>query len=247
MKLTLLLVALTIAASPAQAAKKKTKALEPEPERNISVPVPATELYLSTKPNEDVGPAIASFEFGVSFWAPGEFTRPTYGRGTSTFVASGLPFLYLNRLAPLYLLGEGANGYGFHSRLGLSFARLERSGQFTSGSSFVTTQTMNLISLRAGVEFLGPRFLGQLIQPYANLSLLPTLGLSSQSQLEGSVSRIGLPLETGLGLILHPEFLREFLGMRNGALGAGAHYIFGTLDNSKMNDLSAQIFLRLDI
>ena len=247
MKLASLLFAVFLLASPAHAAKKKTKTPTPEVERNISVPIPATELYLSTKPNEDIGPAIASFEFGVSFWAPGEFTRPTYGRGTSTFVASGLPFLSLNRLAPLYLLGEGADGFGFHSRLGLSFARLERSGQLTSGSSFVTTQTMNLISLRVGAEFLGPRYLGELVQPYVNLALLPTLGLSSQSQLEGSVSRVGLPIETGAGLMLHPGFLKEFLGMRNGALGAGAHYIFGTLDNSKMNDTSAQVFLRLDI
>lgn len=54
-------------------------------------------------------------------------------------------------------------------------------------------------------------------------------------------------MEAVAGVIAYPGFLKEFLGMRNGAIGAGARYIFGTVDNSRMNDLGAQGFLRLDI
>lgn len=242
-----LLVVLSLAAPAAHAAKKKKAAPPVEVDRNFSVPVPSTELYLSTKPNEDLGPAIASFELAVSSWSPKEFTRPTYGRVTTKFSSAGLPMISLNRLAPLFLKGDGVEGQGLHSRLGLSFARLERSGQFTLGSTFVTSQTMNLLFVRLGAQYLGPRFFKSVAQPFAEFSLLPSLALSSQSQLEGSVSRLGLPLEAGLGLMAYPSFLKDFLGMRNGAIGIGAQYIFGTVDNSKLNDLCAQGFLRLDI
>lgn len=243
MKTLTLLIVFLAAVSPSVEAAPKPKDTAIEVDRDISLPVPTTELAISTKPKDDKGPTLASFEFAASAWSPKEFSRPTYANGASNFDNS-LPLLSVNRHSPLYLFNDLS---GFHSKLGISFARLERSGQFTSGSAYVTTQTMNLLSLRFGAEYQGPRYLGDLLQPYAGFSLLPTLALSSQSQMEGSVSRIGLPLEAVGGIMAYPVFLREFAGMTNGAIGVGAHYIFGTVDNSKMNDLGAQGFLRLDI
>jgi len=244
MKAIALLILTLVTLSASVEAAPKPQAPENQVDRDISLPVPTTELALSTKIKEDKGPTLASFEFAASAWSPKGFSRPTYTNGRSNFERKGLPFLSINRHGPLYLFD---NLSGFHSKLGLSFTRLERQGQFTSGSAFVTTQTMNLFSLRIGAEYQGPLYLGDLLQPYAGLSLLPTLALSSQSQMEGSVSRIGLPLEAVGGVMAYPGFLRAFAGMTNGAIGLGAHYIFGTVDNSKMNDLGAQGFLRLDI
>lgn len=132
MKLAALLILLL--ATPALAAPKAKKPRVPEAsenvDRDITLEVPVTELGLSTKPKVDMGPAIASFEFALSSWSPKEFTRPTYARGTTGFSSTGLPFLSLNRHAPLYLFDDFS---GFHSKLGLSFGRLREERPVHSG------------------------------------------------------------------------------------------------------------------
>jgi hypothetical protein len=150
----------------------------------------------------------------------------------------------LNRLGQVWAK-EGA--LSLYSRFGLSGASLERAAGFTrpNGDSYRVTQVLRLFSLRAGLELQGPAFAG--IQPFGDFSLLPTLALATESALEPSVSRFGLPMEAAAGLLAKPLFLSHLFGIEQGALGLGAHYVFGTVDNAKMNALGLEAFFRADL
>ena len=93
------------------------------------------------------------------------------------------------------------------------------------------------------MEYDGPVW--SRIQPYGGLALAPTLALAGQSELEGSVSALGLPLELTAGAFVHTGW--EVLGFDDASFGLGGQYLLGSVDDSKLNGFGAQVFVRFGL
>lgn len=208
------------------------------PERmNLYVPVPRSELKIELPEADDRDPN--TVEIAVSTWEPSDFRRQDYRRVEGKFERS-LPQISLNYSTPFLFTANGGN---LRAKVGLSLGALDRKGLALVRNAEVE-QTLNLYSARAGLEFDGPVF-ASFLQPYAGLALMPTLGLSSQSELEDSVSVFGLPFEASAGLLLKTTW--DFLGFTHTTFGLGGQYIFGSLDSSEMSGLGAQVFVRVGL
>jgi hypothetical protein len=208
------------------------------PERmNLYVPVPRSELQIELPEDTDREPSTA--EIAISTWEPSDFRRKDY-RGNNGKFETSFPQVSLNYSTPFLFTANGGN---LRAKFGLSTASLERKG-LALGRNSEVEQTFSLYSARAGLEFDGPVF-GRLLQPYAALALMPTLGLSSQSELEDSVSAFGLPFEANAGVLVKTGW--EFLGFTHTSFGLGGQYIFGTLDGSDMAGWALQGFVRVGL
>lgn len=204
---------------------------------NLYVPVPRSELRIEVPETRDIEPNTA--ELAISTWRPGDFRRKDY-RGTNSEFSSAFPQISLNYSAPFLFTNGGGN---LRAKIGLSFSSLGRKGLAFVRNAEVE-QRLNLYSARAGLEFDGPVF-SSMLQPYAGLALLPTLGLSSQSELENDVSAFGLPFEASAGLLLKTGW--EFIGFTHASFGLGGQYIFGSLDGSDMAGWGLQAFVRVGL
>lgn len=208
------------------------------PERmNLYVPVPRSELQIEIPEESDREPS--TVEIAISSWKPSDFRRKDY-RGTNGRFNSSLPQFSLNYSTPFLFMANGGN---LRAKFGLSASSLERKGLNLSRNAEVE-QSLNLYSARAGLEFDGPVF-ASLLQPYAALALMPTLGLSNQSELEDSVSVFGLPFEANAGLLVKTGW--EVLGFTHATFGLGGQYIFGTLDSAEMAGWGLQGFVRVGL
>jgi hypothetical protein len=204
---------------------------------NLYVPVPRSELQIEVPDTNSTEPN--TVEISYSTWEPKDFRRKDY-RGVNGKFETSFPMLSLNYSTPFLFFASGGN---LRAKFGLSSSALERKG-LALGRNSEVEQTMNLYSARAGLEIDGPVF-ASVLQPYAGLALLPTLGLASQSELENSVSAFGLPFEATAGLMLKTGW--EFLGFTNTSFGLGGQYIFGTLDSSDMAGWALQGFVRVGL
>jgi hypothetical protein len=208
------------------------------PERlNLYVPVPRSELQIEVPEARDLEPS--TFELAYSTWEPSDFRRQDY-RGTHGKFEGSFPLLSLNYSSPFLYFSRGAS---LRAKFGLSYASLERKG-LALGRNAEVEQAMNLYMARAGLEIDGPVF-ASLLQPYGAFTLLPTLGLAGQSELENSVSAFGLPLEASAGLMAKTSW--ELLGFTQATFGLGAQYIFGTLDGSDLAGWGFQGFVRVGL
>lgn len=204
---------------------------------NLYVPVPRSELQIEMPETSDREPS--TVELAYSTWEPKDFRRKDY-RGANGKFETSFPQLSLNYSAPFLFMANGGN---LRAKFGLSTASLERRG-LALGRNAEVDQTLNLYSARAGLEFEGPVF-AAFLQPYAAVALMPTLGLSSQSELEDSVSVFGLPFEANAGLMAKTGW--EFLGFTQTTFGLGGQYIFGSLDGAEMAGWAFQGFVRVGL
>lgn len=230
-----------LAALPAQAAPK-TKAAAPVVSDSFTIDVPRSELALPPLERKEEAAAEKSWSMGASSWMPSEFKRSTYTSTTSSFQRGSLPYLFAEVGAPLWRVAGVVN-----ARFGLGYGTLERSGPAALGGLNASPkEELRLLQLRLGMEYENAS-LGDVLFPYAGLALLPTFGMASKSQFEDRVSVFGLASEASAGLRLRPRFLREFWSFRNGTLGLGGHYVFGTMDGSSLRGLGAQGYLQVSL
>ncbi len=215
----------------------------PKPESTaFSVEVPRSELALPPLERENEAAADKSWSMGLSTWAPDNFTRGTYSGSTSSLRRGSLPYFFGEVGAPLWRPGGVVS-----ARFGLGYSVLERSGPAaTGGLNAAPLEELRLIQLRLGGEY-ETSGLGSVLYPYAGLAVLPTFGMASKSQFEDRVSVFGLPMEASAGIRLRPGFLRDFWSFRNGTLGLGGHYVFGTMDGSSLRGLGAQGYLQVSL
>lgn len=216
--------------------------------REIVLPVPVSELKLDdTEGRRSVtGQVVTELEFGVSSWVPEEFSRPTFSGESRVFERGSYPHVSANRLAPFVARG---GPHSWYWRLGGSLLNLRRTVSLrqTVGSRDVS-QSLTLASVRLGVEYAPQRFSSSLLRPFIGVALVPTMALAARSQLEERVSSGGAPLETNVGFVVRPSYLRgEFLGLRNGSIGVSAHSIFGDVDGSSMSGLGVQGLMRVEL
>lgn len=239
--LLLLLLAALVAPGAAFAAKKKQKpAANPGHEADkVTIEVPQSELDVGSQLDEGPGNVPASVELGVSSWSPDNFTRPSYQGNAPKFTGGSFPYITLNRTKPFALFP--GNGASLSYIIGISYGQLERAGTVSQlGSGRPASETLSLVSARAGVEYGGPRFASGTLQPFATFSVLPSYALAPQSQYEDRVSEAGVPFEASAGIFYHAPFLRDFLTVTNGTFGISAHYLFGSIDSSKLAGLGVQ-------
>lgn len=120
--------------------------------------------------------------------------------------------------------------------------------QTQAGGTHEAEQSLTLLSLRLGVEIQGSRYFAKVISPTLGLSLLPTMALVPRSELEGSVNARGLPLEVTGGALIYPHSLMpQIWGPNGGAVGLVAQYVFGSVDESRMDGLGVLGFFRMDL
>lgn len=234
MKKLIFLAALLAAAPLAEAKKKKAEPKNPGRENEVVVvEVPRSELDVKSRLEEDSDGPSSQMELGVSTFGPRDFTRSTYAANASKFAPKGVPFLALNRVAPIKVFP--GNGAGLFWIAGASYSQLERSGEVRYlSSTHVAEQTLSLLSLRAGLEYQGPRFASRWLAPFVSLSALPTYEFAAESELEGRVSNTGVLGEGAAGILVRPTFLKEFLSVYDGTIKFGAHRVIGNLGGSAM-------------
>lgn len=242
----LLICCFLLATGSAFAARgKKRKPVAP-PASDFSVKVPASEIDVASRLPRQEDTRDVDYELAISLWEPDHFSRRSTSTDVSDFGLGSTPQLSLSRVAPL--ASARSNGARFFWRAGLAYANLERSGITRLGAvPYRATQSLSLVSARLGVEYRALDLMGGLVQPYVNLALLPTYALGSASPLEPRVSAWGFPFEAGAGFIFRPNFLEDLFGLGDASLGAGAHYIFGSIDGSKLDGLGAQAFVQITL
>lgn len=243
MKKTWPLLLVLLVAAPAFGKPARKRAPTPPPVSDFTVPVPIAEIELRGEEPEDETKK-PFFELGLSTWEPSDFRRSGYQRQESAFRAGSPPFIALGVKFPW---ANYSNGAGFSYRMGLAARGLERYQALAPGALIEAEQKLQLFFLRAGLEYGGPRFLGRVLQPYLGFSLLPALALSSPSPIERQVSALGLGMEGEAGLRVHPGFLRDVWGMTHGAFSFSAHYLFGSVDGSRLDGFGVQGALQVNL
>lgn len=240
------LIVTSLLAEPSFAARPaKRKIVVPPPPTTFSVSVPRGEIDVGSQLEKEEDRPLPAYELAVSSWTPRSFYRGTYSGTAAGFERSGLPSLGLTRIAPIRWWSNGA---AFSWKVGLGLVNLEREGFLsTQGVRFYGTQSLSLVSVRAGIEYQALTLLGGLIQPYVGFSVLPTLALSSRSQLEEKVNEVGFPFEATGGLLVRPGFLKDFGGFRQGAIGLGALYTFGSVGESNLRGYGLQGLVRFSL
>lgn len=229
--IAVLAVALLPLGAEAQRGRKPKAAPTPVP-TEVSLPIPQSEFDLDTYVPEMKPQSPVSVEFSASTWAPREFTRSTYSGSEDEFDSGDVPFLAINRIAPLTEKTQYV-----YSKLGVSAATLNRG-----------PQDLSLFGLRVGAELRSPCYFSDVVEGYAGLSALPTLALGSRSQLENKVNEFGVPFEATLGALFSPSFLPgPSVGAKRTSIGLGVHYLFGSVGGSKVDGLGAQGSLRVDL
>ncbi|RZA09017.1 MAG: hypothetical protein EOP11_03055 [Proteobacteria bacterium] len=237
-----LLLCLTVMAFTAPSAEARPRKKKEPVRSEFSVEVPVSEVDVVAQAKRDEEKGNVAYELSISTWSPSNFTRPSFQPDVLKFKNGGIPLVGIARIAPLKISEDGS---GFHWRAGLNFVNLERQGLSQIGPvEYASSQTLNLISLSLGIEYRGPE-LWQVAQPYANFSLLPTYLLGPRSPFEEPVNEWGLPMELGAGLLARPAFLEGIFGLGDGAVGLGAHYMFGSIDASSLSGFGGRAFLQI--
>lgn len=241
--LLLTLVILASIPSIAEAARRKKKEKLP-PATEVSLPVPQSDLPLATylPPIEEADPV--TMEIGISTWTPSGFSRGSRTAGESDFKSGSIPMISINRMGVI-----GPRVKGLHTKFGVSFAQLTREVQLQrTGGSVPADQDMSLASVRLGVEYRTRRFFSDVVQPFAGVAALPTVGLAARSPVESNVTTVGVPFELAAGASLSPSFMpSESIGVHRSSIGLGLQYLFGSVGGSRADGLGVQGSLRVDL
>lgn len=196
----------------------------------VTVPVPQSLLNFSSAPEPIEPKATAHWEIVASSWAPRALSEKAYVNDVGDFQRLKMPMFSLNiwrgdglGLGPLKLV----------PKYGLSYSQLTRTATLQlSSSSYPVTQTMNLVSARAGLELTPEADLWGWVRPFISASLLPSLAVTSSSQISEGGSRGLLAFEEVAGLSLQVRPLGSALRVQNIGLEVGLQATQGAGDSS---------------
>ena len=159
---------------------------------DVKVQIPRGELDLS---KDNVGPRTLErmrMEANVSMWSPRGYSENSLLQDTTAFNQGDMPKVSAN------LLTEGWSFEQFHlfPKFGLSFARIERSGNLdVAGQAVKTSETANVTFFRAGVELTPAAAIFGNLQFSGGVSVLPGWAQISRSEFGQGVSRVALSWE----------------------------------------------------
>jgi hypothetical protein len=167
---------------------------------DITIPMNKSELdaEISTEQaqRERSEKPIGSIEVGVSSYEPNSLQLISRISSPSSFSLVGPPQINLNGITPL--------GRNFNLKFGTGFLAMDRTGQIgASGQTQTDQQTAYLISFRAGAEYAPLSMATTKFRPYATAALLPTLAMTSRSSFDDGQSEFGIPIELGVGTLIH--------------------------------------------
>ena len=136
----------------------------------------------------------AAIDFGLSSWAPSGVTLPSQ-IGNGVAFQRSMPAVYAN-----YVFQVLSQTHDLNAKLGLNWVSLSRSAPFNfGGAGGNSSQSMQLFSLRVGVEYT-PTFLKtNAVETYAALSFLPSAAVTGASTFERGSTYFGFPGELALG------------------------------------------------
>jgi hypothetical protein len=204
------------------------------------VAIPRSRIEIP-QPSEPSAPHVPTkLDISFSSWSPNHFSIPGRIQNAGEFSRGAAPSLSINSLIPATFL------YGFYLKTGVTWTALNRSGKVGSETSTVTeTQTLHLLSLRAGAEYTPPVLHFFSVQPYAGAALLPSLGFTGRSAFDDGSSHFGIPLEYSLGAL----FDLPQLGFRwSGAqFDLGINGTFGTIHHSSVAGLGVRGGIRMSL
>lgn len=177
-------------------------------------------------------------EVGLSSWVPSNFSLPSNIATTSSFGRGDLPLIYLRTTSQLSILP------GLKSDLGVNFVQLDRTGIVdNSQNGAPTTQTVDMISIRIGVEYAPIGMGNSKVQPYATLALLPSYLAASRSAFTTGTGYFGVPAEAGLGGRIKMKKLGIPWNAADFTLGVSA--TDGVIDGSNMTGFALNAGVRI--
>jgi hypothetical protein len=241
--LSLVLSANFAFAKPEKKSKPSSEMLATEREREFSIPVPQSEIKM--EPLRYKAPRPVELSVGASSFAPENFVRGTYTGRAVAFEKGDLPSVSINRMGEIANL---AGGMQVSSKIGVSYFAMERSvgrsiGVASAGNS---TETMNFIMGRVGIESSWASLLPWGFEPNLSVAVLPTFITAHKSQFEDNVSSFGLPYEATAGLLWRAKGDRpaEFGDVSVGVFGQA---VGGTVAGSNMKGLGVLGELRVSL
>jgi hypothetical protein len=232
-----LLVSFNAVDTLAATATKKNKPASPMQATAIDLIVPRTEFDVRKTKEQVQAPSALRFETAISSWSPSGFHESANVNQTSDYRTTGFaPQVSLNVWRSDGWLWRSVS---ITPKYGFSFSQLARTGTYSNGSaSFNVSQTMNLGSLRAGVE-LGSSQLNTTvtfgsIRPFVNASLLPSWGLAPKTEISDGSSRLYFLTEEVLGISAQVNRLADSFDVAQFAFQLGLQATQG-IDGSGLN------------
>jgi hypothetical protein len=243
-------LALSLFTVSAFAANKKAKdprsseTIETERVREFSIPVPQSEIKLEDM--RYVAPRPVDIAVNVSSWVPENLTRDSYSGKVSRFERGETPSLSLNRIGQFVALDNG--GLILSSKIGISYFTMDRTtgrsaGHASAGSS---TETLNFLMGRVGVESAWPTLLPWGLEPNMSFSVLPTWLSAHESQYEDKFAVFGLPYEATAGILWRSNGKRtgEFGDL---SFGVSGQAVSGNVAGSSLKGLGVLGELRVSL
>ncbi len=178
--------------------------------------------------------------FGLSTWMPSQLNLP--GQiGSEIAFNRTLPEAYINFRTQLF-----AESHELIVMIGGNWLALQRTAVLdVGGSSINQTQQMQLLSARAGVEYVPSRFQSPLLKPYVGLSLLPTVALTGESAFEKGSTYFGVAGEFALGLRM--PLAKLGLQWQGAEFDLGWTGALGRMENSSLNGMGINAGVKVSL
>ena len=196
------------------AKKDRVSALDSGPDIYAPVPTSVVDFNRYSIPASSKAPY--HVEVTVSNWAPSSYANESYV-GAGNFSAD-TPKLSLNLWSASWQWKE----VDFTPKYGLSYEQLLRNGLLPIyGQTINSTEVMNLMSVRFGVEVRPHQDLFGQLQPFAALAILPTLAESPTSGVNDGSTKGFVSLEGTLGLNWNIPGLGPMIGAQKVGIEIG--------------------------
>lgn len=202
---------------------------------SLQLQVPASRLQIT--PSEIAAKfSQETLALGVSSWFPSQLNLPSQIPNTSPF-SRATPAIYIN-----YLSSFGAKG--FFKKFGINWMELDRRANLNTGFAAVEqSQSVHLVSARAGAEYDVLAWSTKNFTPYVGLSILPTVAFVDRSSLDNGSSYFGLPFEMALGSKIKPHALGiPWSGVE---FDLGVLATLGRMNRSSVNAWGASLGMRV--
>ncbi len=221
--------------SPAQATsrkfkKKKKVATVLTAPADIVVPVPQTQFILSSAkpPAEPI--TGQAWEVSASTWTPQNLQEPSLVSNTTQFTSGSAPQMSLNYISTKF---QDVTQVKLAPKFGLSFMQVERDGNINLVDQQIPVhQTMNLYSLRVGLEVATASHLRGIFEPFFDASIIPTYAQASSSSFSAGINHLDTAAEGQLGCVVHLPTVAHWLTTEDFGLQAGVISTLGLFGTS---------------
>ncbi|MDR3606528.1 MAG: hypothetical protein P4M08_04005 [Oligoflexia bacterium] len=208
----------------------------------ITVDLPPSRLEAKVDQSGGSQPSPESWlNVGASSWAPGGFSLPSLIPSAPAFQSSGLPAFYVNYIVAL------APASDWTLKFGANWLSLGRTVSIQNvGFASSESETIQLFSLRAGIEYAPISIATRYFSPYIGAALLPSIAIVPSSSFEDTGNIYGgIPLEFAAGSRFQLDPLSDAL--RGVEFDLAAVGTVGTVEHSSVGGIGISGGLRLSL